>query len=323
MRANRKRPIDKRRKQQIVEIVGDLLRAAVIHREIERRYRKGELRFLHVEELIDDKGHSILYRLKGNCHALFRQNNDASCGEEERLLDLAVSSIFHEAMKLRENLYQVEMYSPRYRGFQPNLPAHGAGLLDRFGKIMLRAEQGVDEGIADIRALFGDTLDQLFDLIRGYGDNDLLVRFLLFNQSLFAKAYGRRQLEKLFASMFRRGLLQAYWVGTMSCFQSGYYDMASQLIAKAIPLCPNDQKLKFLFQYAKGLSAYYDNNYQGTLRFFSRLPILDRRFQGKRAYLKQAVGLCREIAAESLDERKQSLGRRAEKTAKHLQTAIG
>ncbi len=312
--------LDQRRKQQIVEIVGDLLRAAVVQEEIKDLHRKGKLRFNHIEALIDDRGHSILYRLKGNCHSLFRHTNDQSWDDGERLLDLAVGSIFHEAMKLRENLYQVEMYRPRYLGIQLKKRPYRKGLLDRFEKIILRAEQGIQEGIADIRALFSDTLDQLIDLMRGYGNNDLLVRFLLTHRALFIKVYGRKHLEELFASMFKKGMIQAHWVGGMSYFESGYYDMASQIFSKAMGLHPKDEKLRFLYEYARGLNAYYNNNYERTLQCFGRLLCLNQKFKGKRSYLTHAIGVCREIAMESLAEQNKRMVRRANKMALQLQT---
>ena len=51
---------------------------------------------------------SVLFRLKERCHALFRGGEQPSevVMRREALFDLAVGSLFHEAMKFRENLYQ-------------------------------------------------------------------------------------------------------------------------------------------------------------------------------------------------------------------------
>lgn len=312
---------DQRRKQRIVEIVSDLLRAAVLHQQIQDLRRKGGLSFHHIEEFIDDAGHSILYRLKANCHALFRNNDDQTCDDEERLLDLAVGSIFHEAMKLRENLYQLETYRPRYVALRQKKIPFRKNLFHRFERIVLRAEQGVREGLADIKALFEDTLDQLLDLMRRYGDNDLLVRFLLSHRKLFIKVYGRKKFEELFTSMFKNGLFQGYWVGAMSYLHSGYYDMASQLFAKGISLAPGDERLQFLYRYARGLDAYYSNNYDRALWFFASLLRLPQRFKGKRAYLNHAAGICRDIATETLAEQKRRTAQRARTVARRLQTS--
>ncbi|MBW2058724.1 MAG: hypothetical protein JRJ26_14615 [Deltaproteobacteria bacterium] len=321
MNPNKTRALDRRKKQQNVEIVGDFLQAAVTYREIRALYRKGELRFHHIETLIDDKGDSILFRLKGNCHALFRNNKVPSCRDGERLFDLAVGSIFHEAMKLRENLYQVEIYRPKHRDIRMEKPLNRKVLLERLERTVMRAEQGVRDGIADIGALFDDTLDQLAELMEGYGENELLVRYLITNRKLFDKVYGRRRLEKIFASMFGKGPIQAHRIAALSYLESGYYDMAARILEKAKRLALEDEKLEFLYKYAKGLDAYYNNNYQSALWYFGRLSSVDRRFKGKRTYLNQAVAVCREIALESLAEQNKGMALRANQTAQRLQTS--
>jgi len=296
--------------------VNDLLEAAIIHRQIAGLYRQGKLRFSHIEPLIDDRGQSLLYRLKENCHTLFRHGDDGSPHDGEKLLDLAVGSVFHEAMKLRENLYQVDMYEPRYSGIQLRNGPHHEIWLQRFEKIVVRAEQGIREGITDITALFAETLDQLLDLIQGYRDNDLLVRFLITQRSLFVRAYGKKRFEQLLAAMFRGGLIEAYSVAAMGYLRSAYYDMASRLLAKALRQAPGDAKLKFLHRYARGLDAYYNNDYERALRSFSGLIDLNQRFRGKRAYLHEVMTVCRDIATESLAEQRKPRAMRARRLAR-------
>ncbi len=62
--------------------------------------------------LVDDKGKSSLFRLKQMCHDLFR--NGVEVSYKEKFYDITVGYIFHEAMKLRECIYQLEYYKPRY-----------------------------------------------------------------------------------------------------------------------------------------------------------------------------------------------------------------
>jgi len=310
---------DPMRKQKIVEIVNDLLEAAIVHREIEGLHRQGKLRFSHVEPLIDDRGQSLLYRLKENCHVLFRNRDDESSHGGEKLLDLAVGSVFHEAMKLRENLYQVDTYKPRYSGIRLRNSPYQQVLMERFEKIVLRAEQAIGEGVADITDFFTDILDQLLDLIQGYKDNDLLVRFLITNRRLFVRVYGRKPFERLLNTMFEKGLVEAYTDAAMSYLRSAYYEMACHLFAKAIRLNPGDGKLRFLYGYAKGFDAYYANNYKKSLRFFGELLDFNQKFRGKRNYLYEVMTACRDIAADSLAEQKKATAARASRLAQRLQ----
>jgi tetratricopeptide (TPR) repeat protein len=318
MRPKNSSPWDQVRKHRIVEIVNDLLEATIIHREIEGLHRHGKLRFSHIEPLIDDRGESLLYRLKENCHVLFRNRDDGSPPGGEKLLDLAVGSVFHEAMKLRENLYQVDTYKPRYSDIRLRNSPHQQILLERFEKIVLRAEQAIREGVADITAFFTDILDQLLDLIQGYKDNDLLVRFLITNRSLFVRVYGKKRFEQLLTTMFEKGLVEAYAAAAMSYLRSAYYEMACHLFAKAIRLNPGDGKLRFFYGYAKGFDAYYGNNYEKALRFFGELLDFNQRFRGKRDYLYEVMTACRDIATDSLAEQKKTRAARARRLAHRL-----
>jgi hypothetical protein len=83
-------------------------------RSVFDRFRRGESCFEDVAALVGDSESNILFRLKGRCHALFRSDPTLTLEvRREVLFDLTVGSLFHEAMKLRENLYQQEVYVSR------------------------------------------------------------------------------------------------------------------------------------------------------------------------------------------------------------------
>jgi hypothetical protein len=104
----------------LVDIVRDLMAAHRTMKRLFARYRSGDLRFAELEELIGDAESSILFRLKGRCHALFRPRDPESAMSTrgEALFDLVVGSLFHEAMTFRENFYQQEIYGPRVRALR-------------------------------------------------------------------------------------------------------------------------------------------------------------------------------------------------------------
>ena len=87
--------------------------------ELFARFRSGGLAFDSVRDLCDDSPNSPLFRLKERCHALFRdgERSDAPV-RREALFDLAVGSLFHEAMKFRENFYQLVVYAPKVRSLR-------------------------------------------------------------------------------------------------------------------------------------------------------------------------------------------------------------
>ena len=144
----------------ILEIVRDYLYSYIHFQSIYDQYKKQTLSFDDVEKFVTDKDPTIpLFNLKGSCHMLFRYQGEEECSDEEKLLDLAVGSIFHEAMKIREDLYLLEVYKPRYLQIQSSQEAsdHESNLLQEFIKIGRRTEKRLAESIMETKRLLHDT----------------------------------------------------------------------------------------------------------------------------------------------------------------------
>ena len=139
------------RDRNILEIVRGLLLSEVAFREILKKYKEGRLRFSDIGVWVDDKGQSLLYNLKEQCHSLFRYKGKKPIQKKEWLLDLVIGSIFHEAMKLRENIYQMEVYRPRYLQYKSKFgkPDYEKDYLQLFERIIQKAKQGVAEGMLE------------------------------------------------------------------------------------------------------------------------------------------------------------------------------
>ena len=60
------------RDQKILEMIRGLFQAEVAFQEIFQKYKEGLLRFSDIERWVDDRGQSLLYLLKEQCHSLFR-----------------------------------------------------------------------------------------------------------------------------------------------------------------------------------------------------------------------------------------------------------
>jgi tetratricopeptide (TPR) repeat protein len=304
---------------EIVEIVKGFLQSTFIFTDLLQGYHQGNLKFSKVEELVDTTGTNPLFDLKERCHSRFRYQEAQSCNEKEKLFDLTIGSIFHEAMKLKENLYQLEVYGPRYVEFEKRL---GNPLPEtesyRFQKIMLRAEQGLKEGIEDLEKLFRDVKEQLAELLREYSKNQLLTRFLLENRALVQRVYGRRGLEKIFASMFKRGIDQAYWTAGNSYLESQYFDMAHRVFKKALSRHQENERLKFICQFASGASSYYVNDYQKALLKFKGLLGFKDPIRGKGKHLKKAEEICHKMRREYQVEQDWRRAQRANEIANEL-----
>jgi tetratricopeptide (TPR) repeat protein len=306
---------------EIVEIVRGFLRSTITFAEMVKGHRDGALKFLAVEALVDASESSPLFDLKERCHSRFRYNEGKPRNEREKLFDLTIGSIFHEAMKLKENVYQLEVYKPRYQELKKRLyNPLSEREFRRFEKIISRAEQGVKDGMEDLKELFRDVEEQLVELIKEYGKNRLLIRFLLENKPLLEKVYGKRSFEKIFASMLRGGIDEAFWAAGNSYLESQYFDMAYPVFKKALRRHPENRMLRFICHFSSGASSYYANDYQKALQQFKGLLRFKNHIRGTRKHLRKAEEICRKMGREYQFEQDWRRAKRAGEIANELRT---
>ncbi|MGB9628318.1 MAG: hypothetical protein ACPL6D_06630 [Thermodesulfobacteriota bacterium] len=295
--------MDESRNRMILEIVREFLLSELGFQEIFKKYKEGRLRFQDIGNWVDDKGQSLLYNLKENCHKTFRYSNMVSSQKKEWLLDLAIGSIFHEAMKIRENLYQLEVYRPKY--LQYKLKAgktdYEKNYLKQFERIISRAEQGLSEGMEETHSLFRDATAQLVDVLKENSKNIFLIRFLLENQPLLQKVYGLKRARAIIERMFKRGFLDAYLLVAHSYLKSEHYDLASFYFSKALKMAPRQSELLFLYCFCLGMKAYYNNAYSKALSCFEKL--LSIKSKRKKDDLKKVEEVCQRMTNEMEDEK--------------------
>ncbi len=301
-----KREISENQRRNQLEMVRKLLLAWVAFQDIFKKYKQGDLRFSDIGNWVDDSGQSLLYNLKEQSHSLFRVGTKDSVYRNEWLLDLAIGSIFHEAMKLRENIYQMEVYRPRYLQFKSKMGKaayeYEKDYLQQFERIISRAEQGVQEGMEETRSLFKDATEQLIVLFQNNSKNPYLVRFLLEHQPLLQKVYGARRVKEIFNLMFKKGLLEAFSLAGKSYLKSGHYDLSSLYFSKASRMDPSNYELQFLENFSLGMKAYYRNAYSKALSHFAKMVHLRLNKRLKKDYLKRAEEVCHRMFSELKEE---------------------
>ena len=289
----------------MIEIVRGLLLSEIAFQDIFKKYKEGHLRFLDIRGWVDDKGQSLLYNLKEQSHYLFRHMGKSSFRKREWLLDLAIGSIFHESMKLRENIYQLKVYQPKYSQYKSRIgkTVYEKDFLEQFERIIAKAEQGVAEGMEETRSLFRDTVAQLRDFFKENSKNPYLVRFLLENQALLRKVNGSKKTRQIFDSLFPNGYLDAHRIAGQSYLQSEHYDLSSHHFSEAMKINPYDHDVQFLLNFSLGMNAYYNNTYAKTLTYFTKLLALRPDEKQKKDYLKKAEEICHKILLELGEER--------------------
>ncbi len=192
----------------------------------------------------------LLWNLKDLCHDVFR-NRGSKSNVAEYLFDWIIGSIFHEAMKLKEDAYQVENYMPLLE--QEPVKNHKASspMTQEFLEVIENARTNLAAELMRIHTLFSRALTQLLDILPLYRDNVLLVRFLLDNAKLLSdKIFIKKTFTILIQNMFPEGLVGAYLFVAERCMQGGWYREAARYLKKALKIDAANKKAHDLLQKA-------------------------------------------------------------------------
>jgi hypothetical protein len=180
-----------------------------------------------------DKG--PLWSLKEQSHRLYRSSRSA-ISLYENLFDWVVSSIFHESMKLKEDIYQVESYKPLLELGLSDDQAHReiAKIIQEYYALIDRASRSLNEEIESIDDLFTKGLQHLRSLIVTYRNNALLLQFLNDNKKTVEAMFGQGALQQILQEMFPAGVHEAYILMFESCMQNGWYSRAQDYLKTAM-----------------------------------------------------------------------------------------
>jgi GGDEF domain-containing protein len=287
----------------IVDIARDFL---TVHRElraIAHQEREGALRFEAVRKLVGDDEGSVLFRLKEHCHALFRGDPEQSELEigASALFDLAVGSLFHEAMKLRENLYQSDVYAPKAAALRASGIPDASGLLAEFDKLVKDARSRLSESVAESSVLLRQTTAQFRVLLRSHASNRLLARFVVENAAQLAEVFGCSEDEAL-AELY--GNVAAAWRrAAWSYLTSGFFSEATRALSMAAARGDGSPEVERQLAFANGMTAYLAGRYgaaiEGIAAWADAAPPADEVPLASLA--ASALGGVRKLAAPDTD----------------------
>ncbi len=264
---------DPARGSDLVGIVRDFI---TVHREMKRlfaQFRDGTLRFPDVRALVADGESSTLYRLKERVHSLFRNESDESSLQRgEALFDLAVGSLFHEALKFRENFYQLEVYGPKVLRLRREAGEDAGELLTEFEKILGGASERLGESLEEADTLLEQTRRQLLVLLvgsRGRPCAGLVTRYLIAHRDDVEDVYPEG-LETLLAEL-HGDIFVAYRCAMHSQLDSARFQEAIGLIGELAGSNAVDgdaaatrSELRRLEAYATGMQAFLEGDYGET-----------------------------------------------------------
>lgn len=243
----------------LVDIARDFLTAHRTLNQVAARHRAGELRFEEVIELVGDDEESVLFRLKERCHLVFR-NTDANAEiGPGALFDLAVGSLFHEAMKFRENVYTRDVYGPRVEAMRRAGVTDEAGLLREFEKIVADSAVRLEESLLEAEILLRQTRGQFHVLLMANAGNGYVTRFLI-EQADEVQGVMGQGIEGLLEDIHGDAGL-GYARAAESYLTSGFFEAGIAALAAARRLGQPVEQTSRLEAYAQGMQAFLEGSF--------------------------------------------------------------
>jgi len=236
-----------RRSILLKEIVHQMLLARLFFEELYDNYKKiGQVSFQKLEQWIGtETNKGSLWNLKENSHLIFRTNTTKLFYES--VFDWTLGSIFHEGMKLKEDVYLLEVYQKEGKVFTDgtSIPedVDKQELLEEYQITITKAQNSADEEMESLNYLFSRGMEQLQWLIQRNKDEGLIVRFLVGNEEIYNRVYGQGALIKLFEKIYERGLEEAYLKAGKNYREGGWYSEALALFDRALGINPQNEEI--------------------------------------------------------------------------------
>ena len=260
------KPINLEKKQ--IDLIRESICVYMKCMEYRYLFKNGKLSFKSMEEFVDDRGQSCLFRLKEMCHDLFR-NSEASIIQGEPLRHdsrICLSPGYDSA----ENLYQLEYYKPRCDMASDVLTTVEKKIILEIEFLVKKTERKLTQGFRETRLLLKELVEQMKDLIKLYKNNYLIPRFVFENEKSLVMIYGKKGFEQLVRDMYQDGRSVLMFKAAYSYLESEYYEIARNMFQKVIVVDPSNKAGQFLYLYASAFYFYYKSRFSRAKRYAER-----------------------------------------------------
>lgn len=255
------------RERRMAQIIRDFMEAYVLTSRIRGRLRNEDLEFSWIERLVGEAEDSTLYRLKEECHALFRLDGGRSRVElqAEELFDLAVGALFHEGMKFRESYYLTTAYGPRLERMMAEGSASGP-LAEAFRRVFDAGRRRMLESESEVADLFRETRDQLLILMRQMPPSGAVARSLVEDPERTETVFGiplPTLLEQIYGSSHH-----GFKLAVESLIENGHFAEAASLLTREE--LGNGDYSQAARVFAQGMARFYAGEPQAALDALGR-----------------------------------------------------
>jgi len=193
-----------------------------------------------------ETGKGELWQLKDLCHQLWPEHDQAG-SVHGALFDWLVGSVFHEAMKLKENIYLLNTYGPAARRLH-RLPASDPGLPRLSAMVDVESLVGsiardAARQVEHLAILVGQASCILRILLPELADNPLVVRLIVEEDAQVQVLWGEGSQEIL-ADMFHGSAARGYCFAGRSYSEGQWYEQALAMYGQALRCDPKNREAR-------------------------------------------------------------------------------
>jgi hypothetical protein len=213
----------------------------------DRYNNTGQISFSDIAELVGVENHKGLWLVKDRCHQLWR-DGESRFDNNGFFLDWVVGSLFHEAVKLKENIYMFHFYAPQAdeikQQFKNEIMGSDAACL----RFMEGTEAEIRKQMDNLALLFGRANYLLRSMLVSQSGNVLLIRYLIERKDVVQELWSE-SLEELFDDMFPGGPEQGFCMAGKNYLDGHWHDRALMAYSAALEINPKcDDALRRISQ---------------------------------------------------------------------------
>ena len=228
-----------RRDLYIRNIVKDFFLSYDFFKDLEKKIKEEGLSYEGMEQWVGTKeARGILWQLKDLCHDLWK-NIEPDDNPDPFMFDWMIGTLFHEAMKLKENLYVLMNYRPAYNAlyFPENNGENSNGNCPSFFN---EITDEIGRGLRRIHCLFEKAMKTLETILIKEKDNALLIRYILDEKKIHPEKWDSKcGLGSLLKKLFPQSIEEAYCIAGESYLEGSWYTEAKNAFEDALNINPN------------------------------------------------------------------------------------
>jgi hypothetical protein len=179
-----------------------------------------------------------LWRLTELSHFLFRRKG-AKPSIHEVLFDWSLGAIFHECLKIREDLYQLNHppdFKKRTKGL--DLPEIRSAI-EEWERRMASIRISLSTSMEEVERLFRSAWKGLRGTIIANREMGLLMRFIAENYRTFEKLLGQSEWSNFLSEIHEAGEAHIWYRAAVDYMEGGWLEDAKRAARRALKISPS------------------------------------------------------------------------------------